>query len=466
MNELRVSNELLERVQELERKKEELEEQVKQLLDDKHYFQERIDAYQEREERNREREERNRRLWTNEHLSGNHKIVLMHLEVEASRLRPELTDQIRIDMSAVGKATGLSRYTVGDKVRDLARWGAIQKTTEAVQMQKKGKKIEVDLVSVALNELALAAPEDIRPVKEDGEEYSRNHGGRRERCRRCKSENIQRVHHIRCLDCGDEYICGDEQVQDALQFETSVRQDAPRIVEASVSHVATETPSGSHAIHESSCPSDLTPSVSQVAPRIQSPGTSVSQVASRIVEAQTDSPSLSPSRSTPAPLEEAFSEAEADFWTRWRALTGECHLNEVAYKHIQELAHQVTTTQDLQSLYDCAYNRLDELAKAQGKSAVPPRLGNLVKCLPEWRQAQKRRDQERTPQQVPGHLPGTGCLTNWTTDRLKGTDEAPPVIYTRLETSARSKPKRATESGLSKITLNDLRLKRLTEPEK
>jgi hypothetical protein len=102
---------------------------------------------------------------------------------------------------------------------------------------------------------------------------------------------------------------------------------------------------------------------------------------------------------------------------------------------------------------DFTYNRLEELAKVQGKATIPPRLGNLVKCLPEWRQVQKKRDQERSEkEQAADHVPGTGRITNWTQQRLKG--EAPPLVYTRMETSAaRSWPPRG---GWSRITFGDL----------
>jgi hypothetical protein len=407
----------------------------------------------------REREARIRKLLANKNISAAHKLILMHIEDEAGRRRPELTDVIRIDMTAVGSATGLSRYTVGDKVRDLADWGAIEKTSEKVKVEKKGKKIEVDHVSVALNQMFLIAPEDIRPVK-DGEEYDRNHGGKRERCRRCKSVNIQRLHHIRCFDCGEEYIStSEEHTQDALlsvsQVATRIPSEPETIRESSChsDQDDTLTTSGSN-IRESSCHSDADQSDSLSTSSSPALAASVSQVATRILpptntQSQTDSLSLS--------LEEKLTDEEADFWIRWRALTGESRLNETAYKHIQELAC-ITNNQDLQSLYDTAYQRLEEFAKSQNKKAVPPRLGNLVNCLPEWKQTQKRRDQERVEkEQAQEHVPGTGKLTNWTQRRMTGED-IPPLVYTRLDPPARTK-KSTQNGGLSKVTFSDLPLK-------
>lgn len=144
---------------------------------------------------------------------------------------------------------------------------------------------------------------------------------------------------------------------------------------------------------------------------------------------ETDSPSLSPDSS----LQETITDQQADFWLRWCAIAGPGKLNETASKHIVTLAVKVTSTPSLQSLYDFTYDHIKALANAAGKEAIPPRLGNLVKCLPEWEQSQKRQDQEQTEREkTREHIPGTGHLTNLTEQRLKG-ETPPPLVYTRLE---------------------------------
>jgi hypothetical protein len=140
---------------------------------------------------------------------------------------------------------------------------------------------------------------------------------------------------------------------------------------------------------------------------------------------QRDSLSLPPEKSSS--LHSKLTDQEADFWTRWCAIAKSPELNETAYPHVVALAAEITSTADLQSLYDFEYDRLRELTKAQGKGEpLPPRLGNLVKALPEWKQTQVRRKQEKEQdQEAHEHIPGSGSITNWTQTRLAGNQ---PVI--------------------------------------
>src|SRR5713226_118873 len=89
-------------------------------------------------------------------------------------------------------------------------------------------------------------------------------------------------------------------------------------------------------------------------------------------------------------------------------------------------------TADMQSLYDFEYDQLREFAKAKGKGEpLPPRLGNLVKALPEWKQTQVRRKQEKEQdQEAHEHIPGSGSITNWTQARLAGNQ--PTINYEPL----------------------------------
>lgn len=148
-----------------------------------------------------------------------------------------------------------------------------------------------------------------------------------------------------------------------------------------------------------------------------------------------DSLSLSPvkiiSLSPDPTLVEKLTDEQANFWTRWCAIAGVSPLNENTCKHIVDLSARVTSTQDLQSLYDFTYDQLKELAQAKGVGVIPPRLGNLKNKLPEWEQSCKRQSQEQAEsEKAHEHLPGTGRLSNWTDARLRG--EAPPLRYDPL----------------------------------
>jgi hypothetical protein len=134
---------------------------------------------------------------------------------------------------------------------------------------------------------------------------------------------------------------------------------------------------------------------------------------------------LSPSSES---LFKKLTEEQSQFWDRWNALShcGDQAFNETAKGHVVELAGKVTTTTDLQSLYDYAYDRIKEFAKAKGEEPVPPRLGNLVKRYGDWKAAQdaKKRDREQSSIKT---VSGSGAVQNWTQARLSG--KAPPIVY-------------------------------------
>lgn len=149
------------------------------------------------------------------------------------------------------------------------------------------------------------------------------------------------------------------------------------------------------------------------------------------VTQETNSLSLSQKSSS---LLDQLTDEQSDFWARWCTIAGAQDLNETAHKHVVALASKITTTEALQSLYAAAYDRVRDWVQTTGKEALPPRLGNLVKCLAEWEQAQARKQQEKEQAQATHeHVSGSGSLTNWTAARLAGNqpvinyDPRPPV---------------------------------------
>lgn len=147
---------------------------------------------------------------------------------------------------------------------------------------------------------------------------------------------------------------------------------------------------------------------------------------------QPNSPSLPPEKSSS--FLDKLTDEQADFWTRWRALSGTQKLTDTSYGYIISLASKVTTTQALQSLYDYSYEQVNEIAQAAGRKTTPPNLGTLNRYLTEWEKSQAReqrgKEQEQTAHE---HIPGSGSITNWTQARLAGNQPAinyeplPPV---------------------------------------
>lgn len=169
--------------------------------------------------------------------------------------------------------------------------------------------------------------------------------------------------------------------------------------------------------------------------------------------------SLSPSHSFLSSL----TEEQTTFWTRWCAISKSQYasLNQTGYKHVVELAEKGLTTEELQSLYDTAYDRIREFSASTGKPAVPPRLGNLVKALPEWEQkrALKKKDQEQEQTQHE-HLPGSGHMRNFTRERHD--DKAKPVTSAPLPQEQKS----TLPAGISPSQmLEELRARRRMQKE-
>lgn len=151
--------------------------------------------------------------------------------------------------------------------------------------------------------------------------------------------------------------------------------------------------------------------------------------------------SLSPEKSSS--LLDQLTDEQSDCWTRCQALTGAQNLTQKAYESVVTLSSKVTTMADLQSLYDFATDRGEEIAKAAGRKATLPNVGTMAHFLPEWEKVQARKQQEKEQEQAThGHVPGSGSMTNWTQARLAGKE--PPINYDPLPTV---KP----ASGLSQV---------------
>jgi hypothetical protein len=157
--------------------------------------------------------------------------------------------------------------------------------------------------------------------------------------------------------------------------------------------------------------------------------------------------SFSPSHS----LLNSLTESQADFWTRFCAVSGADHgkLNKNAYALVTYFAPLKLTTDDIQSLYDLAYRHIREYAASRGipeKDIKPPRLGNLKNVYPDWQAMRKPKEK---PPEEHHHLSGTGEIRNSTLKRLAG-NGPPPLIYAPLPTQKRNR------SRLEKIDALDI----------
>lgn len=141
----------------------------------------------------------------------------------------------------------------------------------------------------------------------------------------------------------------------------------------------------------------------------------------------------------PASLLERLTDAQADFWRRWCALShcGDDALTEKQLPDIAWLAERVTSTADLESLYRSNAAMLLDLSQAKGTQYTPPHLKNLVKHHPTWASAQDAKQKQRE-QASKKTVSGTGAVKNWTMARLSGKMDAPPVVYPDIE-----KPKKS-----------------------
>lgn len=147
-------------------------------------------------------QDRHKRLSSSKHVSGNQKVILLAIEDEIKAKVADPQEFAHVDLMTIERKTGLAHSTICKEVHRLEEWGAFERDDTFVERQKKGRKIIVDKISLALTDLTMQSPEDISP----GAGKTRNWGGGRLRCAKCKSENVRRLFHIQCLDCGHEYI--------------------------------------------------------------------------------------------------------------------------------------------------------------------------------------------------------------------------------------------------------------------
>jgi hypothetical protein len=140
-----------------------------------------------------------RGLLANPSISSTQKSVLWAVRDLVGRTCREAERFVEIDVRELGKLAGLSRFTVGKQLVELAEMGAIARRERLdVAIGKFGRKTFRKRISVALT-IWTDRPGDLRPLVE------RNHGGKREkRCPNCESTDLVLSKSLWCACCKRE----------------------------------------------------------------------------------------------------------------------------------------------------------------------------------------------------------------------------------------------------------------------
>jgi hypothetical protein len=186
-----------------------------------------LSAFKRAQERNRELEAFIRwedALFSNPHLSGNHK-----LEIRATRRavqRAQTHDEqgrARINLTTIAEQIGISPDTMGRGLKVLKQCGIIADHNLKPEIQENGERWTRHYVT--LNEDLLKRPKEIQPPA------PRNHGGSRYHCQQCGSDKvkIRTARTIVCTCCNHETeLDTTERDQEA---QTSVDQAQPKNVD-------------------------------------------------------------------------------------------------------------------------------------------------------------------------------------------------------------------------------------------
>jgi DNA-binding MarR family transcriptional regulator len=201
----------------------ECHEQIDEML-------ERVDRAKASRSKLEQQQDHAGRLRSNKHLSGNQKHILSYV---VERIRKNAIDErslTRFDLHDIQEHTGISQWTISKELKRLETYGAIGRYDEYVEKTKKGRKVDVDHIWLELRDILVQSPEDIVAPGENG----RNNGGKRERCPICHSENVQRIYHTRCNDCGHEdirYPLTQEQQEQLTDLDEALTTALPELPE-------------------------------------------------------------------------------------------------------------------------------------------------------------------------------------------------------------------------------------------
>jgi hypothetical protein len=168
---------------------------------------------------------RQERAWTyqlfaNQHLSMSQKAALWAVLPELKTTPPDEQGYVHVPVWKVAKKIGMSAQRTGANLHQLAEAGGIA---------RKEERISPNETRILFSPTPLTAhPMQIQPVA------PRNHGGIRQRCKDCGSENLREQRIVTCLDCGSIQYTKTRMINSEPEEETPVRQVEGREIDTNV----------------------------------------------------------------------------------------------------------------------------------------------------------------------------------------------------------------------------------------
>jgi len=135
-------------------------------------------------------------LISNPHLSPSQKLAMLVARDAIQKTGQSIEQLVEVDIAALGKSMGASRFTAGRAVTELAKMGGLAREARTeVSEGRNGKKKYRTRILLGLT-IWTGKPASIRPTE------PRNHGGKREQCEKCGGENLEVYEAYICQDCG------------------------------------------------------------------------------------------------------------------------------------------------------------------------------------------------------------------------------------------------------------------------
>ena len=131
------------------------------------------------------------RLFRNPHLSPTHKLTLRESCFGKHKVRMQ-GEPTRVFIPALAEMIGLSAKTTGKSLQFLHNAGAIE----------RGEERDSDTNGNRITRITLRLTEQVRRPENIVPPQARNHGGLRQRCKDCGSENLVIKTQIICQSCG------------------------------------------------------------------------------------------------------------------------------------------------------------------------------------------------------------------------------------------------------------------------
>ena len=159
-------------------------------------------------------------LFANPYLSPGHKLTLRATVATVRKAGAAAGTPAKVYIPAIAEKVGLSAKTVGKNLQYLAEAGALVREAET-DTDESGQRIT--RIFIGLTE-QVKQPEQIKPAA------PRNHGGYREHCPTCGSENLIEEKTVICTDCGTvihktQRLVNQEPTGEQLDYRSEAQDD-------------------------------------------------------------------------------------------------------------------------------------------------------------------------------------------------------------------------------------------------